>query len=130
MPRLTPVHYRKLAKVLKKKGFVYIRTHGDHLVYQKTGITRPIIIPKYREILEFIILKNLKTAGITRKEYLKLLEKINQYSKLDKPIAFLQEFSLARRGLVIVQHSRLITYSNRLNYSGLLTDNHQKMLYC
>jgi len=30
----------------------------------------------YKEIPEFIILKNLKTAGITRKEYLKILEKI------------------------------------------------------
>jgi predicted RNA binding protein YcfA (HicA-like mRNA interferase family) len=73
MPRLTPVHYRKLAKVFERKGFIYVRTHGDHLVYQKKGIARPIIIPMYREIPEFIILKNLKTAGITRKEYLKIL---------------------------------------------------------
>ena len=35
MPRLTPVHYRKLAKVFEKKGFVYVRTRGDHLVYEK-----------------------------------------------------------------------------------------------
>lgn len=75
MPRLTPIHYRKLSKVFEKKGFVYTRTHGDHLVYQKRGTTRPIIIPMYKEIPEFIILKNLKTAGITRKEYLGLLEK-------------------------------------------------------
>lgn len=76
MPRLTPVHHRKLAKVFQKKGFVYVRTHGDHLVYQKKGTTRPVIIPMYKEIPEFIILKNLKTAGITRKEYLKFLKEI------------------------------------------------------
>ena len=75
MPRITPIHYRKLAKVFEKKGFKYLRTQGDHMVYGKTGIIRPIIIPMYREIPEFIILKNLKTAGITRNEYLKLLKK-------------------------------------------------------
>lgn len=76
MPRLTPVHYRKLAKVFERKGFAYTRTHGDHLVYQKKEIIRPIIIPMYKEIPEFIILKNLKTAGITRNEYLKLLKEV------------------------------------------------------
>ncbi|OGH21227.1 MAG: hypothetical protein A2958_01865 [Candidatus Levybacteria bacterium RIFCSPLOWO2_01_FULL_38_13] len=76
MPRITPVHYRKLAKVFEKKGFIYVRTRGDHLVYEKEGIIRPIIIPIYRETPEFIILRNLKTAGITRKEYLKLLKTI------------------------------------------------------
>jgi len=76
MPRLAPIHYRKMEKVFKNKGFVYVRTKGDHLVYAKKGIDRPIVIPMYREIPEFIILKNLKTARITRKEYLELLAKI------------------------------------------------------
>ena len=76
MSRLTPVHYRKLAKVFENKGFIYVRTRGDHLIYEKEGIIRPIVIPMYKEIPEFIILRNLKTACITRKEYLKLLEQI------------------------------------------------------
>lgn len=76
MPRLTPVHYRKLAKVFEKKGFVYVRTRGDHLIYEKEGLIRPIVIPMYKEIPEFIVLGNLKTAGITRKEYLKTLREI------------------------------------------------------
>lgn len=76
MPKLGPIHYRKLTKIFEKKGFVYVRTQGDHLVYQKVGILRPIVIPKYKEIPEFIILKNLKTAGITRQEYLKLLQEV------------------------------------------------------
>lgn len=75
MPRISPIHYRKLAKVFEEKGFVYLRTQGDHLIYTKNGIVRPVVIPKYREIPEFIILRNLKTAGITRNEYLKLLKK-------------------------------------------------------
>lgn len=74
MPRLTPIDYRKLVKVFEKKGFVYTRTKGDHLVYQKMGLLRLVIIPKYKHIPEFIILKNLKTAGISREEYLQLLQ--------------------------------------------------------
>ena len=76
MPRLTPIHYRKLVKVFEKKGFTHERTKGDHMVYTKEGVSRPIVIPMYREIPEFIILKNLKTAGITRNEYLKLLREV------------------------------------------------------
>lgn len=76
MPRLAPVHYKKLARVFEYKGFRHIRTSGDHLVYSKEGILRPIVIPMYKEIPEFIILRNLKTAGITRKEYLKLLKEL------------------------------------------------------
>ncbi len=74
MPKLGPIHYKKLAKVFEQKGFIYDRTKGDHLIYVKEGVIRPIVIPKYKEIPEFIILKNLKTAGITREEYLKLLQ--------------------------------------------------------
>ncbi len=76
MPRLTPIDYRKLVKVFEKKGFIYTRTKGDHLVYQKMGLLRPVIIPKYKYVPEFIILKNLKTAGISREEYLQLLQEI------------------------------------------------------
>lgn len=74
MPRITPIHFRKLAKVFEKKGFIYSRTEGDHMVYTREGILRPVIVPKYKEIPEFIILKNLKTAGIARTEYFKLLK--------------------------------------------------------
>ena len=74
MLRITPIHFRKLAKVFEKKGFTYVRTEGDNLIYEKEGILRPIVIPRYKEIPEFIILRNLKTAGISRDEYLKLLK--------------------------------------------------------
>lgn len=76
MPRLNPVHYRKLAKVFERQGFIYSRTEGDHLIYTKAGVLRPIVIPKYKEIPAFIVLKNLKTAGLSRKEYLKLLQTV------------------------------------------------------
>jgi hypothetical protein len=40
----------------------------------KLGIARPVVIPTYGEIPVFIIRTNLKTAGISREEYFRLLE--------------------------------------------------------
>lgn len=75
MPKITPIHYRKLVKVFEKKGFVLRGERGDHLIYIKEGISRPVIIPKYFEIPVFIIKNNLRTAKISREEYLELLRK-------------------------------------------------------
>lgn len=45
------------------------------MVYHKEGSPRPIVVPQYKEIPEFIILNNLRTANIDRKTYFKLLGK-------------------------------------------------------
>ncbi|MFH1392394.1 MAG: type II toxin-antitoxin system HicA family toxin [bacterium] len=74
--RITPIHYRKLTRVFEKQGFVLARRRGDHLYYVKTGIKRPIVIPAIKDIPVFIIENNLKTAGISRNDYFKLLQKM------------------------------------------------------
>jgi len=56
MSKITPVHYKKLVKVFEIEGFRYQRTKGDHLIYTKAGISRPIVIPKYKKYL-FLLLK-------------------------------------------------------------------------
>lgn len=73
MPRLVPVHYRKLVKVFESFGFVLDRTEGDHLIYIKPDVKRPIVIPTYREVPVFIIKNNLEVAGISREEFFRLL---------------------------------------------------------
>ncbi len=73
MPHLAPTHYRKLVRVFEKAGFVLDRTEGDHLIYVKRGIKRPIVIPMYRDVPVFIIKNNLKVAGITREEFFELI---------------------------------------------------------
>jgi len=75
VPRLTPIHWRKFCKVLEKAGCVYSHRKGDHLIYHKEGCPRAIVIPRWKEIPEFIILNNLKAAKIDRKTYFKLLAK-------------------------------------------------------
>jgi predicted RNA binding protein YcfA (HicA-like mRNA interferase family) len=49
--------------VLEAGGFRLIRQEGDHLVYTKAGVLRPVVIPKYSSVPVFIIKNNLRTAG-------------------------------------------------------------------
>ena len=74
MSRITPVPYQRLCRVFELAGFILVRQEGDHRVYTKTGVSRPIVIPCYRAVPVFIIMSNLRTAGISRQQYLSLLE--------------------------------------------------------
>ena len=76
MPRITPIHFRKLCRIFEKAGFECVRHEGDHFVYTRPGIPRPVVIPEWTEIPVFIIRNNLRTAGISRDEYFKLLEQV------------------------------------------------------
>ena len=76
MPRLTPVHWRLLEKVFLTVGFRFARQEGSHRSYVKAGVSRPLVIPTYDEVPVAIIRNNLKTAGISREEYLNLLENL------------------------------------------------------
>jgi len=62
-------------KVFEAAGFTFVRQKGDHLVYVKPGVKRPVIIPKYKQVPVFIILNNLRSAGLAREDYFKILEK-------------------------------------------------------
>jgi predicted RNA binding protein YcfA (HicA-like mRNA interferase family) len=73
MPRITPVHWTLLEKVFLEAGFRFDRQRGSHRSYIKAGVSRPVVIPTYDEVPVFIIRANLKTAGIARDEYFRLL---------------------------------------------------------
>lgn len=74
MDSLKPVPYQILVKIFEEEGFTYNRTAGDHLVYTKSGIKRPLVIPKYKSVPVFVIKNLIRTAGISREQYLSRLE--------------------------------------------------------
>jgi len=76
MPKIIPIPATRLRKVFEKSGFKCVRIEGDHFVYTKKGIARPVVIPDWKEIPVFIIKNNLRTAGISREEYFSLLEEV------------------------------------------------------
>ncbi|NCO35101.1 MAG: addiction module toxin, HicA family [Armatimonadetes bacterium] len=64
-----------MEKVFLVSGFRFARQEGSHRSYVKKGVARPVVIPTHDEVPVSIIRTNLKTAGICRNEYLRLLEK-------------------------------------------------------
>jgi predicted RNA binding protein YcfA (HicA-like mRNA interferase family) len=75
MPAIKPVSYQLLVKVFEQDGFTFDRQRGDHLIYTKPDIKRPIVIPMYSDVPVFIIKNLLRTAGMNRERYFDLLEK-------------------------------------------------------
>ena len=73
MSRLAPVDRRTLVRIFEADGFTQNRTTGSHIVLTRPGIARPVIIPKYAEVGLDIIRSNLRTAGMSRERYFKLL---------------------------------------------------------
>lgn len=74
MPSIVPVPYQTLVRVFEKDGFTLARTSGDHLIYTKIGVKRPIVIPAYRAVPVFIIKNLIRTSGMSRERYFGLLE--------------------------------------------------------
>jgi len=49
---------------------------GDHRIYKRADLKRPIVIPADDELPVFIIRNNLRTLGLSHEEYLELLKNI------------------------------------------------------
>lgn len=74
MPRLTPIPWKVLECVFLKDGFVFEGQVGSHRTYSKQGIARPIVIAAHRKPININnIMANMRTAGMSRERYFKLL---------------------------------------------------------
>ncbi len=76
MVRLTPIHWKRFEKVLLYLGCKFVREKGDHRVYWREGLERPIIIPREKELPKFIIRNNLRLLNINIDKYLEILKRI------------------------------------------------------
>ncbi len=53
-----------------------MREKGDHRIYTRDGLLRPVVVPREITLPVFIIRNNLRVLGISPEEYLSILEKI------------------------------------------------------
>jgi len=74
--RIKPTTYQVQVRIFEAAGCVYVRTQGDHLVYNYHGAKRPVVIPKYKEVPVFIIRNNMKVIGMSVDEYISILERV------------------------------------------------------
>ena len=75
MPRLTPIYYKQFEKFLFREKCRYVRQKGDHKIYNRPGLERPLVIPAEKDIPVFIIKNNLRVL-VSVEEYLKVIKKL------------------------------------------------------
>jgi predicted RNA binding protein YcfA (HicA-like mRNA interferase family) len=74
MDKIVPTTWQTQVRVFEKFGCVFQRQQGSHLIFRHPTAKRPIVIPKHAKVGIPIIINNMKTANMSREEYLKLLE--------------------------------------------------------
>jgi len=73
MAAIRPVNFQRLIRVFEQDGFRFDRQEGDHRIYVKPGVRRPLVIPMYHAVPVFIIKNLLRTSGMSRAQYFELL---------------------------------------------------------
>lgn len=76
MARLTPIHWKKFEKFLLFVGCRLEREKGDHRIYWREGLKRPVVIPKDKSLPVFVIRNNLRILGISPEEYIEILKRV------------------------------------------------------
>jgi predicted RNA binding protein YcfA (HicA-like mRNA interferase family) len=76
MGEIQSIHWKKFEKFLLKNGCEFKREKGDHRVYWKKGLKRPVVIPRDSRLPAFVIHNNLHILGISRDEFLNTISKL------------------------------------------------------
>jgi predicted RNA binding protein YcfA (HicA-like mRNA interferase family) len=76
MPRITPVSWRVFDSFLLSVGCSFVRSKGDHRIYWKNGLLRPVVIPRIKSIPVFVVRNNLRVLGVSHNEYLHILQNL------------------------------------------------------
>lgn len=76
MSGITPINWKRFEKFLLFVGCNFEREKGDHRIYWRSDLKRPIVIPRENQLPVFIIRNNLRLLKIDVAEYLKILERI------------------------------------------------------
>jgi hypothetical protein len=74
MPKKQNITNKRFQKFLIYIGCNLKRSHGDHFIYVRGGLNRPIVIPKDNPLPQFIIRNNLKILNITWEEFFRIIE--------------------------------------------------------
>ena len=76
MPHIGSIHWKEFEKFVIFIGCKFQREKGDHRIYTRLGLKRPVVFPRDTSLPEFVILNNLRVLGISREEYLKIMKKL------------------------------------------------------
>jgi len=71
--KLPILSWREVVKKLAKLGFIVVPHKGSHIVLRREG--KFIAIPRHKEIAPGTLLAIIRDPGLTKEEFLKLLDK-------------------------------------------------------
>jgi len=71
-PKLPILSWRDVIKALSKVGFQAVRQRGSHVVLEADD--RSLTVPRHDEIRRGTLLRIIEEAGLTKEEFLKLLD--------------------------------------------------------
>ncbi len=74
MKEVGEVDWKRFEKFLLSEGCHFKTKHSSHNKYKRPGLLRPIILPRYKKLPDFIILNNLRTLGVTREYFVKKMK--------------------------------------------------------
>lgn len=76
MSALKSASWKKFEKFVLFVGCCYERKRGDHRIYGRSDLKRPVVFPQDKEIPIFVIRNNLRVLGISTEEYLRILDQL------------------------------------------------------
>ncbi len=77
MRNLSNVTIAEFRAIMVLLGMTKVRTKGGHEAWMKAGMTRPAIVQTHVDpVPEYVLRNNLRVIGISRDEFLTLLENL------------------------------------------------------
>lgn len=77
MRNLSNVSIAEFRAILTRLGLLKIRVKGGHEAWMKEGMSRPVIIQTHIDpIPEFIIRNGLRNIGISKQDFISMLENL------------------------------------------------------
>ncbi len=74
MPRLPTVKPRQVVQALERAGFEIDRQTGSHIVLRRASDNRRVVVPWHnRDLGRGLTLRIIKSAGLTRDQFIQLL---------------------------------------------------------
>ncbi len=72
MTRLANIHWRDAVKAFEKTGWIVLRKKRSHIILKKEGFPN-IVIPAHKELSPYLLLSQIKRAGMALDEFIKLI---------------------------------------------------------
>ena len=76
MARILATDWKTQIKIFEAYGCKYKRKKGSHHILTYPGAKRAVVIPEYDEIDLDIIKNNMRTVGMSREDYFRLLDEV------------------------------------------------------